>query len=184
VEAAEDATQGFFVHVLENDLLPRVDPARGRFRSYLLTSLTNYLANQYEREQARKRGGGTRVVPIDAPGAELELPALPDDPGRAFDREWAVSLLERAVARLEGEYREGRRKGPAEVFLRFFALEEEPPSYAEAAAACGLTTVQFKAALHRARQRFREILHEEIADTLEATDDPEAEMRTLLAALT
>jgi DNA-directed RNA polymerase specialized sigma24 family protein len=184
VEAAEDATQGFFVHVLENDLLPRVDPARGRFRSYLLTSLTNYLANQYERASAQKRGGGVKVVPIDTLVAERELPAQPDDPGRAFDREWAISVLERGARRLKREYDEGRRKGPADVYLRFFALEDEPPSYADAARACGLTTVQFKAALHRARQRFREILHEEIADTLETTDDPEAEMRTLLAALT
>jgi RNA polymerase sigma factor (sigma-70 family) len=182
VESAEDATQGFFLHVMERDLLPRLDPAKGRFRSYLLTSLENYQVNQYERAAAVKRGGRTRIVPLDTLVAERELPAAPDDPGRAFDREWATGVMERAVRRLRREYEEGRRKGPAEVFLSFFRLEEAP-SYAEAAAACGLTTVQFKAALHRARERFREIVREEIGPTVDSAEDEGVEMRALLEAL-
>jgi RNA polymerase sigma factor (sigma-70 family) len=182
VEAAEDATQGLFLHLMERDVLLRVDPARGRFRSYLLTSVENYLVNEHERASAVKRGGRVRIVPLDTLVAERELPAAPDDPGRAFDREWATGIMERALARLQAEYASGRRKGPAEVFLSFFRLQEAP-SYAEAAAACGLTTVQFKAALHRARARFREILHEEIGPTVAADADTEAEMQTLLQAL-
>jgi RNA polymerase sigma factor (sigma-70 family) len=179
VESAEDATQGFFLHVLENDALPRADPARGRFRSYLLACLTHYLVNQHERDAAVKRGGRARIVPLDTGIAERELPAAPDDPGRAFDREWATAIFERALLRLTREYEEGRRKGPAEAFLGFFRLEEAP-SYAEGAAACGMTVTQFKAALHRSRERFRELLREEVATTVDG--DAETEMRALLAA--
>ena len=182
VEAAEDATQGLFLHLIEKDVLARVDPARGRFRSYLLTSADNYLVNQYERGAAVKRGGRVKIVPLDTAVAERELPAAPEDPALAFDREWAAGILDRALMRLRREYDEGKRKGPADVFLSFFRLDAAP-SYAEAAAACGLTTVQFKAALHRARERFREILREEVAPTVDDDGDADDEMRALLQAL-
>jgi RNA polymerase sigma-70 factor (ECF subfamily) len=183
VAAAEDATQGFFVHVIEHDLLPRVEPSRGRFRSYLLTSLDHYLINLHERESAVKRGGRMKIISIDTVLAERELPAAAVDPTGAFEREWAESVLDRAVRKLAVEYETGRRKGPAGAFLRFFRLDEDPPSYDTAAAECGLTPVQFKAALHRARGRFRELVLEEIADTVPADGDPEAELRALLQAL-
>lgn len=182
VEAAEDAVQGFFLHLLERDVLPRLDPARGRFRSYLLTSLDHYVVNQYHHDAAVKRGGRTKIVPLDTLVGERDLPAVPDDPGRAFDREWATSVMERAIARLRRDYEEGKRKGPADVFLAFFRPEDSP-SYAEAAAACGLTTAQFKAALHRARERFRELVREEVAATVGADDEVEMEMRALFEAL-
>jgi len=182
VEAAEDAVQGFFLHVIERNVLPRVDPARGRFRSYLLTSLDHWLVNQYEREAAVKRGGRTKIVPLDTLVGERELPALPDDPAGAFDREWATGVMERALSRLRREYEEGKRKGPADVFLTFFR-PVDPPSYAEAAAACGLTTAQFKAALHRARERFRDLVREEVAATVGEDNDVETEMRALYEVL-
>jgi RNA polymerase sigma-70 factor (ECF subfamily) len=179
VEAAEDATQGFFVHILEKDMLPRADPARGKFRSYLLASLENYLVNQHARDHAVKRGGRAKIVALDTGVAERDLPAVPDDPGRAFDREWAAAVLERALVRLSREYEEGRRKGPADAFLGFFGMDDAP-SYAEGAARCGMTVTQFKAALHRSRERFREILREEVATTVDG--DADAEVRAVLAA--
>jgi RNA polymerase sigma factor (sigma-70 family) len=182
VENAEDVAQGFFAHLIERDLLPRVDPARGRFRSYLLTSLENYRVNLYERDAAVKRGGRHKIVPLDTILAERELPAASEDPGRAFDREWALAVLERALTRLRREYEDGRRKGPAEAFLRFFSLEEAP-SYAESAAACGLTVTQFKAALHRSRERFRTLVREEVLVTVDDDVDAEPEMRALMEAL-
>jgi RNA polymerase sigma factor (sigma-70 family) len=182
VEAAEDATQGLFLQILERDILARVDPAKGRFRSYLLTSFDHYLVNEYERGAAVKRGGRVRMVPLDTAVAERELPAAPEDPARAFDREWAAGVMDRALVRLRREYDEGRRKGPADVFLSFFRLDAAP-SYADAAAACGLTTVQFKAALHRARERFREILREEVAPTVGDDGAADDEMRALVEAL-
>lgn len=182
VEAAEDAVQGFFLHLMERDVLPRLDPARGRFRSYLLTSLDHWLVNQYHHAAAVKRGGRVKVVPLDTLVGERDLPAAPDDPGRAFDREWATGVVERALARLRADYEQGKRKGPADVFLSFFRPQESP-SYAEAAAACGLTTAQFKAALHRARDRFRELVREEVGATVGADDEVEVEMRALFEAL-
>lgn len=179
---AEDVTQSFFVHVIEGELLVRLDPARGRFRSYLLTSLDHYVVSLHEKEVAVKRGGRMAILPLDSVLLEAELPGVPEDPGRAFDREWALALLGRALGRLREEYAAGKRKGPAEPFLRFFRLDESP-SYAEAAAECGLTTVQFKAALHRARDRFRQIVEEEVAATVADDADAGAEMRALRAAL-
>ena len=171
-EAAEDAVQGFFLHLLERDFLARLDPARGRLRSYLLRALEHYLVNLHERDAAQKRGGRYRFVPLDLVLAERELPAAPEPALQAYEREWALGLMERALGRLRREYDEGRRKGRGEAVLGFFSLEGAP-SYAEAAERCGMTVPQFKAALHRARVRFREILRDEVASTVE--DDAEAE---------
>lgn len=182
-ERAEDVVQGLFTSLLERDFLERADPERGRFRSYLRASVDHYLANLYEREAARKRGGGVRFVPLDAALAERDLPATPQDPDAAFDREWALAVMERALLRLRQEYEDGKRKGRLETLLRFFGFGEVP-SYAEAAAECGTTVVQFKAALHRARARFREILLEEVGATLGDDKDAGAELlelRRLLA---
>jgi RNA polymerase sigma factor (sigma-70 family) len=181
-EAAEDAVQAFFLHLLERDFLPRLDPGRGRFRSYLLRSLEHFLVNQHEREAALKRGGGYRLVPLDVVLAERDLPATPERAEEAFEREWALGVMERALDRLRAEYEDGTRKGRAEVVLRFFALAEAP-TYAEAAAACGMTVPQWKATLHRARARFREILREEVAATVEDDGDGEREIGDLVRAL-
>jgi RNA polymerase sigma factor (sigma-70 family) len=180
-EAAEDAVQGLFLRLLEHDAWERLDPDRGRFRSYLLTALEHHLVTGYHKETAQKRGGG-KVVPLDTLDAERDLPALPEDPGRAFDRQWALGVMERAASRLAGEYESGRRKGSAGVVLRFFSLDEAP-SYEEAAALSGMTSAQFKASLHRARERFREILREEVGDTVDGDGAAEDEMRALLDAL-
>jgi RNA polymerase sigma factor (sigma-70 family) len=183
VEAAEDAVQGFCVQLLERDFLPRLDPSRGRFRSYLLTSLDHYLANQHERETAQKRGGGVRLVPIDLALAERELAAAPAEAATAYEREWALGIMERALRRLRADYETGRRQGRADVFLRFFSFEPAP-SYAEAAAQAGLTVSQFKAALHRARERFRELLREEVGGTLQDEAEADREIGDLVRALT
>jgi DNA-directed RNA polymerase specialized sigma24 family protein len=180
--AAEDAAQGFFLHLLERDFLPRLDPARGRFRSYLLRSLEHYLVNLHERDSALKRGGGYRLVPLDVALAERELPAAPEPPSEAFAKEWALGLMERALGRLRGEYEDGTRKGRADVVVRFFGLDAAP-TYAEAAAECGMTVPQFKAALHRARARFREILREEVSATVDDDADGEREIGDLVRAL-
>jgi RNA polymerase sigma factor (sigma-70 family) len=181
-EAAEDAVQGFFLHLIEREFLPRLDPARGRFRSYLLRSLEHYLVNLHESETALKRGGGYRFVSLDVATAEQELPASPGPAADAYDREWALVLMGRAIEKLRREYDEGRRKGRADMVLRFFALENAP-TYAEAATECDMTVPQFKASLHRARARFRELLREEVASTLGDDAQCAAEIGDLLRAL-
>ena len=140
--------------------------------------MDHYLANLYEKEAARTRGGGQRFVPLDLVLLERELPAAPEDPGAAFDREWAVAVMERALKRLRQEYEEGRRRGRLETVLRFFGLGEAP-SYAEAAAECGMSVVQFKASLHRARARFRELLLEEVGATVGEDREADAELHEL-----
>jgi RNA polymerase sigma-70 factor (ECF subfamily) len=182
-ERAEDVVQGFFASLLEREFLERADPARGRFRSFLRTSVDHYLANLYEKEAAQKRGGGLRFVSLDVALAERDLPADPESPDLAFDREWAVAVMERSLGRLRNEYEQGKRRGRIETVLRFFGFGE-PPSYAEAAAESGMNLPQFKASLHRARARFREILIEEVGATV-ASDGEAAgellELRRLLA---
>jgi RNA polymerase sigma-70 factor (ECF subfamily) len=181
-EDAEDAVQDLFARLIEGDFPARLDPSRGRFRSYLLTAMDHHLVNLHERRSAQKRGGGAKVVSLDVILAERELAAAPEDPLLAYQREWAVGLMERALARLGGEYQDGTRKGRAETVLRFFRLDGAP-SYAEAAAECGMTVPQFKAALHRARGRFREILREEVGDTVQDADQAEPELADLLRVL-
>jgi hypothetical protein len=134
----------------------------------------------YEKEQALKRGGG-KVVPLDTLDAERDLPALPEDPGRAFDRQWALGVMQRAAARLAQEYESGRRKGSAGVVLRFFSLDEAP-SYADAAAASGMTPAQFKAALHRAREASARSCARRWATRWTGRERPKT-MRALLEAL-
>src|SRR5262245_48877865 len=181
-EAAEDAVQGFFLKLLEHDFPDRLDPERGRLRSYLLTGLERYLVSQHEKDTAQKRGGEHRPISLDTLSIERDLPGAPDAAVAAFEREWALTTMERALARLKQEYADGRRRGPAEPFLRFFGLGE-PASYADAARDAGLTTPQFKAALHRARERYRELLREEVAATLGSEAAPDEEIATLLGAL-
>src|SRR5262249_14874341 len=125
-EAAEDVVQGFFTSLLERDFLERADPERGRFRADLRVSVAHYLANLYEKQAAQKRGGGQRHVPLDLVLAERELEGAPEDPGAAFDREWAVAVMEQALAQLRREYEEGRRRGRLDTVLRFFGFGEAP----------------------------------------------------------
>ena len=179
IEAAKDAVQGFFAELLERDFLASLDPARGSLRAYLKTSLANFLVNQHESAVAQKRGGGRAIVSLDVDVAERGL-AGSGAPDAAFDREWAVNVMERATARLRVEFDSGERKGPFDLVLRFLGFGEPPP-YADAAKAAGMSVVQLKAFLHRARTRFRELVREEVADT--AGGDAEAEIGELLKAL-
>ena len=163
-DRAQDAVQGLFTQLVERGFPERVDPVRGRLRSYLRVAADRYLINEHARESAVKRGGGQVAVPIDTENAERDLAASAPDPAEAFEREWAVATLARAVERLREEYASGRRQGRPEVILSFFGFDA-PPSYAEAAAQSGMTPARFKASLHRARTRFRELLREEVAPT-------------------
>lgn len=166
VEAAKDAVQGLFAHLLErDDFLERLDPEKGSFRAYLRRALDNHLANVHEARSAQKRGGGARTVSLDFDVAENELAGSHEEPVAAYDREWALCVFERALGRLEREFREGTRQGPFEVVRRFFQPGEQP-TYVTAAADCGMSVPRFKAFLHRARVRFRALLELEVGDTL------------------
>lgn len=180
IEAAKDAVQGFFVNLLERDFMDRLDPERGRFRSYLRTAMDHYLVNLHENASARKRGGDRNIVSLDIDVAERDFKAGPAED--AFDREWAAGVMKRVLARLRQEFEAGARKGSFDVALRYFQ-PGDPPPYAEAAAACGMGSVQFKAFLHRTRARFRELLREEVAHTVADARESDAEIEHLLKAL-
>ncbi len=181
-EKAKDTVQAFFTDLLERGFPSRADPARGRLRSYLKAALDNYLVNQHARETAAKRGGGTVAVPIDTEWAERHLASAAENPERAYEREWAAGLIARALDRLRGEYFQASRRARGEAVLRYF--EPGPPlSYADAAAEAGMSVAAFKAALHRARTRFRELLREEVAQTTQTEGAVEDEMAHLLSAL-
>jgi len=179
-DRAEDVVQGFLVHLLERDFLSRLDPGRGRLRAYLKAALAHYQANLHERDGAAKRGGGAPALAFD--DVEALVPAAPDDPAAAFDREWAMALFESAFAELEAELASGARRGPVAVVRQLFRLGEAP-SYEELVAQHAMTVPQLKSFVHRARGRFRELLLARVADTVQTAAEAEAELGELLKAL-
>jgi RNA polymerase sigma-70 factor (ECF subfamily) len=180
-DRAEDAVQDFFVHLLGRDLAS-VDREKGRFRSYLRGAFAHHLVNRHHHDVALKRGGGARMVELDGAEGESDLAATVAVPEDAFDREWAFAVLERALARLRAEYTTGKRRGDVETIFRFFQAAT-PPSQAEAAAQCGMNVPQFKMALHRARARLRELVRDEVVQTVAESADVEDEMRELVRLL-
>jgi RNA polymerase sigma-70 factor (ECF subfamily) len=177
---AQDVVQGFLVHLLERDFLARLDPGRGRLRAYLKTALAHYRANLYAHEAALKRGGGLRALSFDE--VEALVPAAPDDPDAAYDREWALRLIEDTLTELEAELASGARRGPVAVVRQLFRFGEAP-AYDELAAAHGMTVPQLKSFVHRARGRFRELLLARIADTVQTPEESEAELNDLMRVL-
>ena len=183
VEASKDAVQGFFAHLLERDFLARPDPNRGKFRAYLRTALNHYLVNLHESDSAQKRGGGVKTVPLDFDIAEHDLAGTPEAPDAAYEREWAVSVMERATKNLEREFQQGLRSGPFDVFAKCFNQESAALPYEQAAREQGMSIPQFKSFMHRTRQRFRELVRAEVSHTLSDTCDADAEISELLRAL-
>jgi RNA polymerase sigma-70 factor (ECF subfamily) len=180
IDEAQDAVQGFLAHLLERDFLERLDPGRGRFRSYLRTAFSNFLVNQHEREIALKRGGG--AIALDFADLEDRLAGDAAQADAAFDREWALDVMARALDALRAEFDSGQRSGPFEVVARFFRAEDTP-SYAAVAAEHDMSIPQLKAFLHRARARFRALVRQTIADTVSDPGDVDAELADLLRAL-
>ncbi|WP_394825877.1 RNA polymerase sigma factor [Pendulispora albinea] len=186
-ERAEDAVQGFMVHLLERDFLSRLDPSRGRMRSYLRAAMEHYLVNLHEKERAQKRGGGALSVSLSSLSLDFELAErslleTPFEPESAFDREWALTLMERAMKKLEAEFQSGQRRAPFEAVADFFR-GGETPSYKDVAARHGMTIPQLKSLLHRARLRYRELVEQEAVDTVEEPGNGAFEVRELLGYL-
>jgi len=188
-EDAQDLTQSFFTRLLEKDLLQHVDPSLGKFRAFLLASLKNFLTNEWRRGQAEKRGGGTNVVSLDEMtrvedhcAVEAARPLTPD---RLYDRNWALALLERTTARLAAEF-EAAGKGQVFERLKPYLTGDRDARYSEVAAQLGVSEVTVRVSVHRMRGRFRDLLQDEVAQTLADPHDRDAveqELRFLLAAL-
>lgn len=185
VAEAQDLTQEFFARLLARQDLVRADPARGKFRAFLLTALKHFLTDEWEKSRALKRGGPAEF-PVDREDAERKLAESPADglpPDRAFDRQWAITLLAAVLGRLESEY---AAEGNHELFLALkgtLTTADEARPYAELAARTGLSEGAVKVAAHRLRRRYRDRLRAEIAETVATEDDARDELRRLLQAL-
>lgn len=185
-DEAQDLTQGFFARLLERKDLRRADPARGRFRGFLLTALKRYVINEHERAASARRGGGHHRLSGDFEEAEriYVLERRHDDtPERVFDRKWAAIAFDRALQRLREECRQAGKSTVADVLLPYLTDTGELPAYRATAAELGLTEGAVKVAVHRLRQRFGAILRLEISETVLRSDEVEDEMRDLLRAV-
>ncbi|NLY00922.1 MAG: sigma-70 family RNA polymerase sigma factor [Rhodopirellula sp.] len=176
-EDAQDLTQEFFVRLLDKHFLAVADRNKGRFRTFLLTAVKRFLANEYDRLQAKKRGGGQTIVSLD--GLEARYCQEPADtltPERIFERQWALTLLDQVLARLQAEM---AADGKAALFdaLKGHLTGSQAVSYATTAAGLRMTEGAVKVAAHRLRRRYRELLREEIAQTVASPDEIEEEVR-------
>ena len=187
---AEDLTQDFFVIILEGDWLQNADPSRGRFRSLLLKSLKNFLNDAVDKINARKRGGDVSFISWDAWISEVpsqlsmstqRLDSLPAE--RLFDVRWAATVVERALRRLREECeRQGRRR-VFDVLSVYLTVERDDVSCASLATTLGIAQSTVKKLLYRMRQRYRWLLRDEVAQTVENPADIEDELRYLCGAL-
>jgi RNA polymerase sigma-70 factor (ECF subfamily) len=183
---AQDLTQEFFVRLLSKDFLRLVAPEKGRFRTFLRMALTRFLANEWDRAHAQKRGGGATHVSFDTALAEERLgreQAALLAPDRAYDRCWALTLLDEAMSRLENEYNSAGKTGLWRQLKPHLTAERGSIAYAEIAAALGLTEGAARVVVHRFRKRFREVFRQAIADTVSTPEEVENELRLVLEIL-
>jgi RNA polymerase sigma-70 factor (ECF subfamily) len=183
---ALDLTQDYFTRLLEKPLLANADRGKGRFRAFLLTDCVHFLANARDRENALKRGGGRTFVPIDSAIAEGRYSAEPAHdltPERVFERTWALTLLAAVFDALRHEF---ESEGKLALFEELKVVLEEGPGavrYSEIAARLGMTEGAIKVAVHRLRKRYKALLHDQIAATVDDPGEVEDEIRMLFEAL-
>jgi RNA polymerase sigma factor (sigma-70 family) len=185
-EDAQDGTQSFFARLLEGDILPRASSERGRFRSFLLKALQNFLTDAHDRTTALKRGAGRPVIALDALDGEARYALEPADqlsPDKLFERRWATTVLEGAWMRLAAEYAKDGKQVMFRELRRFNSESESAPSYSEAAASLGLPENTVKSLVHRMRRRYRTLLRAEIARTVYDPAEIDEEIRFLLRVL-
>jgi len=185
-DAAEDYTQGFFARMLEKDGLRLADPERGRFRSFLLTALKYFVANEEDKKRTLKRGGGHTILSLDlaeAEGRYAVQPAQTASPDRVFERTWALTVLDRAMTRLQDELLR-RHKGELFDHLKgYMAVDSDTVPYQAVAQELGMTENATKVAVHRLRRRYRVLLRDEIAQTVSDETQIDEEIGKLFAAL-
>lgn len=185
VEEAQDLTQAFFVQILEKRPFTHANPARGRFRSFLLTSLKNFAVNEYEWKHAGKRGGILPTLSLEVETAEGRFqrePATVETPETMFDRKWAMTLLERALSRLREEGLPGKPEH-FDHLKGYLTGDDSGPTYAETATVLGMSEGAVKVAVHRLRRRFRDVVRNEIAHTVSSPEQIDEEIRHLWSAV-
>jgi len=183
---AQDFTQGFFARLLEKNYLADVQREKGRFRSFLLASLKHFLANEWDRERALKRGGGQRLIALDDDSAESRYRQEPKDElsaDKIYERRWALTLLDQVLSRLQSEFEADGRLNEFEVLKQYLSAGRTSVSYALAAENLETTEGAVKVAVHRLRKRYRDLLRAEIGQTVATASEIEAEIRYLFTAL-
>ena len=185
-DQAQDLTQEFFTRLLEKDSLAGVDREKGRFRSFLLAACKHFLCNQYDWARCQKRGGRYERISLDLGSAEGRYAHEPHHaltPEKLFHRRWAMTLLERVLARLR---QESARGGKLELFDKlkvFLTAEGTGPLYRDLAGSLGMSEGALRVSIHRLRRRYGELLRAEIGRTVDGPDAVDAEIRFLFAAL-
>ena len=185
-EEAEDITQGFFAMILERKDFQSVRQEKGRLRSFLLASLKHFMANERRDAATIKRGGGRTLIPLDWIGSDDSTEFDRSDMLSAdllYDRRWALTVLDRVFARLREESRASPNGPLLERLNTLLSDEPDRPSRAEIAREFGMTENAVKQAFHRLRQRYRQLLREEVAHTVATPAEIEDELRHLIAAL-
>ena len=180
---SEDLTQEFFFQLLERQLLESVDPAKGRFRSFLLACAKHFLSHQRNKVRAQKRGGNQALISLDS--AESRYAVEPADaltPERLFERRWALAVLDQVLARLAAQYAQ-REESALFDALKETLITSATPSHARIAESLGMTPGAIKVAAHRLRRRYRDILREEIAQTVASPEEINDEISYLLKCL-
>jgi RNA polymerase sigma factor (sigma-70 family) len=183
---AQDLTQAFFARLLRKEYLGLADRERGKFRTFLLTSLKRFLVNEWEKQRTARRGGGQEVFSLNHDETESRYCAEPADestPETMFEKRWALTLLEQVLGRLREEFVVA---GKAEQFERLKLLvwgEKDSPPYSTVASDLGMSEGALKVAVHRFRQRYREMLRSEIANTVSSAEEVDEELRHLIAVI-
>jgi len=183
---AQDLTQAFFAELLAKDRIQLAEQSRGKFRSFLLVSLTHFLANQRRAKSARKRGGGEALLSIDYGDGETRYQREPVDhatPEKIFERRWTMTLLDRAMSRLHDEFRASGKIALFEQLKLHLGGATEAVPYAELAESLQMSLGAIKAAAHRMRKRCRELLRDEIAKTVAEPGEIDGELRALFTSL-
>jgi RNA polymerase sigma-70 factor (ECF subfamily) len=186
VEEAQDLTQAFFTRFLEKSQVRAADPARGRFRSFLLASFKHFMSNERDRDRAQKRGGGLPRLSLEFESAESSYRLEPADtltPEALFERRWAADLIARITAQLAAERAQAGASDTFEQLKGFLLGDRDDGNYTEIAQALGKTEGALRVMVHRLRRRFRQLLRAEIAATVSEDSEVESEIRHLISSL-
>ena len=183
---AQDYTQAFFTGLLAKGGLGLVDPRRGKFRSFLLASLKHFVSNERARARAKKRGGDLKALSLNFESAENQYALEPRDdlsPEKLFERSWALTVLERTMARLQAEAVNTSKQEQFERLKSYLTADKSSVPYRDAAEELNITEGAVRVAVHRLRKRYRELLRDEIAQTVTSDEQIDEEIRDLFTAL-
>jgi DNA-directed RNA polymerase specialized sigma24 family protein len=186
VDDAQDLTQAFFAHLLEKGAVARADRSRGRFRAFLLTAVKNFLASEWQKGQAQKRGGQRLKLSLDFVASESKFRLEPTHeltPEKLFERKWVTTLLDHVLGRVQTELEDAGKQEHFEHLKAVLTGDSEVIDYQQAAAALGMTTAAAKQAAYRLRKRYRELFREEVARTVADETEVDEEIGRLLATL-